>query len=486
MRRVCLIVDHPVRDLDGMVLLACELAKRGIEVYLVPMYQRYEVFLFQPDLVLVNYVRFANISFIEACNKLGILIGVLDTEGGIRKDVEAFAKAASPYLDQLSLYCLWGRRQLEALSKYAGSMSLTLELTGCPRYDFATRPWIDAVPEVHIENEKVILVNTNFPIINPRFQSADEETEELVRGMGYEKQYVKELVKQSQVSQAEILRTTKYLASRFPDVLFVVRPHPFEDKRLYETVFAGQEQENVKVIQGGSIFEWVKKAKVVIHHNCSTAIETFLMGKEPIFLRWIKAPLLEQPSTVAVSHRAVSLAKLEEMVKTVLDGKKLEVPVEVEANRKKIIEEFYYANDGRCCSRVADAIERVLREDCDKRETGGWWSFRVKVILAQGRFRGVAQLLIIVVTGLSVFSRLRSFLKRVQARSDKKFSVEHVRGILGRLGKVGADYDGIVASQAARKDAFLKVVGEYSSVRVYSTNDNQGYFRRSYENNQRT
>lgn len=194
--RVCLIVDHPLRDLDGLVLVACELARRNLETVLVPMYHRHEVFLLRPDLVLVNYIRFANVGFIETCRRLGIRVGVLDTEGGVQKDVGAFARRICPYLDRLSLYCTWGRVQQEAL-RACQTNGETLVATGCPRYDFAASPWREAIRDGAPGMSNLILVNTNFPIVNPRFQSSQREAVELVKGMRFEQDYVDELLRQT-------------------------------------------------------------------------------------------------------------------------------------------------------------------------------------------------------------------------------------------------------------------------------------------------
>ena len=52
---VCLIVDNPLRDLDGLVLLGWQLARRGVDAWLVPMHeQSIDVRAIGADLVLVN------------------------------------------------------------------------------------------------------------------------------------------------------------------------------------------------------------------------------------------------------------------------------------------------------------------------------------------------------------------------------------------------------------------------------------------------
>src|SRR5262245_63028545 len=94
--RVALIVDNPLRDLDGLVLLAYQLAQRGHTAFLVPMYdQVYDVFRLRPDVVLVNYVRANNRDLVRLYRRRGMRVGVLDTEGAGGKSAEEFARLVS-------------------------------------------------------------------------------------------------------------------------------------------------------------------------------------------------------------------------------------------------------------------------------------------------------------------------------------------------------------------------------------------------------
>ena len=38
--KIGFVVDNPERDLEGLVLASCELAKMGFEVILIPMYKQ--------------------------------------------------------------------------------------------------------------------------------------------------------------------------------------------------------------------------------------------------------------------------------------------------------------------------------------------------------------------------------------------------------------------------------------------------------------
>ena len=58
MKKVAIIIDNPLRDLEGLVLLAASLATKHIEVYLIGMYdQDFDVIANNIDLVVFNYLR---------------------------------------------------------------------------------------------------------------------------------------------------------------------------------------------------------------------------------------------------------------------------------------------------------------------------------------------------------------------------------------------------------------------------------------------
>src|SRR6185312_721386 len=147
---VCLIVDNPLRDLEGLVLLGRELAARDVRVTLVPMYdQGSDVPALRPDLVLLNYTRPNNADLIKAYKRKGILVGVLDTEGIGGKNADQFAEMvkSAGCTDIVDLYCVWGHAQHEAFLKRGTVAADLLHATGCPRYDFCAEPWRGALPK---------------------------------------------------------------------------------------------------------------------------------------------------------------------------------------------------------------------------------------------------------------------------------------------------------------------------------------------------
>jgi surface carbohydrate biosynthesis protein len=455
--RLCLIVDHPARDLDGLVLLARELAARGAEVFLVPMYETQEVFLLRPDRVLVNYVRFANLEFLRTCRRLGIDVAVLDTEGGV-VDLAAYRRDVAPYLPHVDRYLLWGLRQLEALRACPESRAVRLEVTGCPRYDYAVAPWKDALADPEPLDRPFVLLNTNFPSVDPRFQSAGKEAHQLVHGMGLPKDRVDDLFRQTEEVRARFLDVARELAAAFPSTPFVLRPHPFENPDVYRRAFEGLP--NVRVRQEGAVFHWIRRAVAVVHHHCSTAVESFLMGVEPLMLSWIRAPLLEQAVSAAVSRHAGSLDELKAQIAEIRSGRPLPPSADLQARRDAVVRDWFFRNDGRAAARAAAALL-----DAPARPKPGRLTGALRLVLGRGRWTAALQALALLLLGSRAYCLLRAAATGPRDPA-KRFDAPLVRRLLARLDAVAGTGPASSAEPAAPRHAWLPVPGPYSSVRV--------------------
>jgi surface carbohydrate biosynthesis protein len=448
-----------------MVLLAWQLAKIDIEVFLVPMYQNYEVFLLKPNLVLVNYARKANKSFIDTCSIIGISVGVLDTEGGLLKNADEYFENVSKYVENVDLYCLWGKIQYEALKKNNILKEKSLKITGCPRYDFLAEPWKNALDEIRNVSGKMVLLNTNFPIVHPRFQSAYKEKEDLIKVVGLEENYVNNLIDQTKVAFEEILKIINYLSPKFQDVTFVVRPHPFEDSSIYKESF--KDLSNVEIHQSGTVFPWINNALVLLHYNCSTAIESFLLGKEPIYFKWIETPLLDQPASIDVSQHAYSLKKLEEMLRTILDAGQLIVSEEILLNRKLIVKNWFNENDGKNSERVADAIIETINENKKNIRNINYFKEFINHYMIELNPKSYFRIFVQAIFGNSFYNRLkRIILKR--SGEAKSFDIFDVKRIVDRIEKVDRNFN-VKIKKAKKYSFFIKIV-KYSSVMIKRNN----------------
>jgi surface carbohydrate biosynthesis protein len=441
---VCLIVDNPLRDLEGLVLLGRELATRGAKVTLVPMYEQgFDVPALQPDLVLLNYTRPNNADLIRRYKRAGILVGVLDTEGIGGNNADEFAKlvknAGSP--DLLDLYCVWGQAQRDAFLKHGTVPAHILHATGCPRYDFCAGPWRAALSKPSVGADYVLL-NTNFPTVNPRFSKGPDDEVETIVNAGYSRDYANQVVIEARHAYQSMLKMSMKLAEHFPDVHFVLRPHPFENIKSYDALAA---YPNFEVRQEGTSIEWINRARLLIHQNCSTAIEATMLNVEPLSMEWFNTPSLRVQAAAQVSRPVASETDLIALVKEGLESRLPSVAEETAQFRRQIISDLFTAVDGASSIRVADVVLDTIAKARGKVRSGA---------VPRPSLRGRAVAMARATLGYKATSALRRRFGSPEIerrRLAKSFAVDMVGAVLGRIDAASVD---------GRRFSVRRVVGD--------------------------
>lgn len=456
--KVCLILDNPVRDLDGLVLLGRELARLGTEAYLVPMYkQGYEVPAICPDFVLMNYARTANEAAIRKYHKAGISVGVLDTEGGVWESEEQFVdsirhKECGAYID---LYCLWGKRQYKALLEKTSIPKERMAVTGSPRYDFCRRPWVDALEAVNISAKPVILVISNFALAYPRYAPGPEaEIESMVRA-GYERQYARRRAEDEKHARAALVEVIKSLASDFPQADIAIRPHPFENDSEYKEMLGG----NIRVERQGTVAPWLKASAITLHLNSSVAVDAYLMGKPAVSLDWINTDTIRGMSSLSydASHKARDYGELKAVVSRAISGDKgMLAGVLSDAKVKDEVVSWFHEPDGNASSRTAAAIVSAIANKLTptNRQKCRMMSLYGSVASMSGWIGGIGRLAL----GARLYDSLRSRRKE----GSKGFSSEKVASILKKLDDINPEAGAFEASQIGRRDVIIGRIAGYS------------------------
>lgn len=415
-----LVVDNPLRDLDGLVLLAATLARRGVRSALVPMYEQgFDIPALEPDVVVANYVRENNRDLLARYRALGSRIVILDSEGSAGRSAQDYSRLVSRMEPGALVddYCVWGRSRYEALLATGALPAQRVHLTGCPRYDFCAPPWTAALPPTPVP-AGFILVNTNFPLPNPRFAANAEEERRTLQRVWADESYVAAVYRDAQHAFDGMLRAIEALAQRFSAHPVVVRPHPFESVAPYEKL---RHPGNLQVRQEGTSLQWIRAASMLVHQNCSTALEAAMLGREPLSLEWLSTEALRLPGPSAVSHAMASQAELERAVEGLLAARALPVGSELATARHAAIEEFFFANDGRAAERVADVVLAAL----------------ARPMAAGTPVRRAARSVIVdFARGVVGYEAIQSLRRNAGRRAAKAFEPHAVQEILQRLAGV--------------------------------------------------
>ncbi len=457
-RRVALLVDHPQRDLPGLTLIAHRLAALGAEAFLVPFnLQVQELAALAPDFILCNYLRKNNQRSVREYLADGIQVGVLPTEGGVfaalpddawsttlrtasGQAVDArwrtYALTMSDDAEArrgIRRYCAWSAG-FKAYAAEAGWYAPEQTVVcGAPRLDFYAPRWRAAAlaraPYVAACRDPLVLINGSFSLINPRFQTPEQEARQLVERFGFHPEFVASLCQQMQRALTGMIELTNGLARRFPDVTFVYRPHPFENPDLYSGRL--ERRSNLMLEKRGTVDEWLIRARALLHWRSSTAIEAGLLGIPAFQASWLlnETPV---PMVDPISHGVASAEELAGALEASLRGELPETPG-LAADRARIAAEVYGYTDGRSHERVAAEILGSLEADASAPS----WRICERV---------AAQL---------DLSRSWSDSLAAWDRGDKAYRVEDVKQILGAIAAAsGTPADAFSVESSVRAGAY--------------------------------
>jgi surface carbohydrate biosynthesis protein len=357
-----IILDNPRRELDGALLVAHHLVRRGHVVYVVPMYQQgYDVPWLDLDVIIVNYARLNNRDFLASCKQLGIKVVVLDNEGsvvpeeGVKTPYGPDAISANDLGQYIDHYLFWGERQYGTFHQRSPISPERLHVTGCPRYDFCHPRWRSAL---HSPWRDYVLINTNFSAVNPQFTRTAEKELEQFMSVGWGEEETRAHFRKTTKLFESYLGELRELAQKNPGKNFLVRPHPFENHAVYENYF--QDCPNVRVDGSGSVMAMIHNSTCTLHLNCQTAVETLMMGKLPVSIEYLNSDDARRryPLPSDISYPAGSIEELNDIIRAPEQYAR-GFPAAELYNRH--VAPLFYKNDGQAGMRVADIVERAGR-----------------------------------------------------------------------------------------------------------------------------
>jgi surface carbohydrate biosynthesis protein len=158
---------------------------------------------------------------------------------------------------------------------------------GIPRFSLYSDPYKFIykfmVESVLYQYGDFILINTNFSLFNPATGIEDVFTlhnpENNISISDTTRDISLSFVNEGRQVFA-FVELLLEIASKYPDLNFVIRPHPSEDPNYYELFFIGQK--NIFINNKGCVNELLLATKALIHNGCTTAIEAYLAGV-PVF-----------------------------------------------------------------------------------------------------------------------------------------------------------------------------------------------------------
>lgn len=364
-------IENQVRELDPKLLLAVCAAKEGIKSY-IGYRTEMDIMItkFPRSIYLAKSFTQRSDKMFRILSKLGHTICAWDEEALVHYPADIyFKRRLSPIAaSYISYLFAWGQENEDLFRSYPSlPQTLPIYKVGNPRLDMLRKEFAyyyeDEITDIIKNHGKFILLNTNFGNVNAHlpihnlFTTKDENGnyKDMGRGAtGMGRQFSEGRAKFKQSIYENFISLIPYLADKFKDIKFIIRPHPVENKDIYYSVAA--QHNNVEVVQKGNVIPWIRSATAVIHSGCTTGIEAYLSNKPAIAyvptvdLRYGYDAIIPDQ----LSHQCSDHSEVAKMLDKYLN----DIPPTLDSSiLNKYIE---FDKDKLSCSSIIDIIKQIL------------------------------------------------------------------------------------------------------------------------------
>jgi surface carbohydrate biosynthesis protein len=290
MERIIFIpVETKNRELDGRLLLITYFLEKGFDVIIGSRAGiKREIQCYKEVVYLAKSLSRGDVEFYVKLRESGSCIGLLEAEGGIyyKNSDESILSAFSPdILHYVKSSFVYGEKILQSIDALLKRNDIRIIVSGEPRFDLLKPKFINffsaEIADYKSRFKDFILVNTNFGSGNSIVGNeilyhyiANDTT--MTKG-------AKELLFRVIELQKKIvplyIDAIKNLATDFPKLNFIVRPHPSESIELYKMAFSTFH--NISTIKEGNVAPWILASHGVIHYDCTTGVEAHI-AKRPV------------------------------------------------------------------------------------------------------------------------------------------------------------------------------------------------------------
>jgi len=273
MKRIAyLLCELKSRDLDGSLFLASHLLKEGFAVVIGQRWAIGENHTVVPK----GCFYFPTAYKIQAAGmaqvrEAGHLVVATDEECIAVTDMLSTIHRSA--IENSDAFLALNQDHFDALTGKLGADASKVIVTGSPRLE-ATKQ-ADIRPALE---RPYILFNTSFPLVNSIWGN-DTAISATKESLGIEGTEVRLNAEQRGFDAVKEL--VSWLT---PSNHIVIRPHPAESYRAWQTLFPTAE-----VVAGSPTLPWLKGATVMIHCNSTTGLEAALIGVPTLNLNPVSA-----------------------------------------------------------------------------------------------------------------------------------------------------------------------------------------------------
>ena len=370
-KKIYLQIEHQERELDAKVLFSLFAAEYGYETVLGYKGALREVHVDFPQGAWIHHNARGRGKPLEYFwyKRLGFAVIVLDEEGLVRQTDNLFLRKHMPgVFKNVDRVFAWGESDRDFWLRSNMISPKKLAITGNPRADLL-RPELSKyyekkVSEIKARVGKYVLVNTNFPTVNNamgvfhKFNISDKTnyamTEKEMKGF---------LSHKKDIFHHFVSLIPELAAAVHPHKL-IVRPHPSEDRTIWDR--QAKELPSVQVILDGGVAPWIMGSELLIHNNCTTAVEAALLRKSVATFVPVQSDRFDNQFCNAMGTRCVNGEQLVSCVTRALSGEYVG-----DGTREKLLSHHVNTDAEKfACEFMLEEIDQLLRNGLASKRAG--------------------------------------------------------------------------------------------------------------------
>lgn len=345
--------EHVSRELDSLLILKKELDELGISCLILPIhFSRYWFTVkYRPKVVVLPYLYSAQNKTKSNFEKSysGIVFINLHHEQFYNDDTKEHLLPSDEYSKDV-IHLSWSNKFSEDLLE-VGVPANSIKVIGNPRSDSYFSDIEDELSNLKLRYESIIFVATTFSwaLVDESYflniDSIDENEFRRTREVTLEaaKAYFRDFYK---------------LAIKFPDKLFVLRPHPFEDISVFKSLFFSVNNissypDNIIICRDYNVYQWLKVSDITVGWCTTVNMEAALYQKDNI----IYHPTYYPEEMDLEFYKYYEIVSSFEMLENIISG---ESCIQESPSYRKYINESFGVADGKVNFRLAKEIENII------------------------------------------------------------------------------------------------------------------------------
>jgi surface carbohydrate biosynthesis protein len=362
--KVLFVTTYIVRDLIGNTLVGYTLERKyNFEIKYTNAYDiKNKIIDFNPDILIMDHLTWNfKVKELEFAKNFNIYNIILPTEGLIFKDEIVLSNSGIQHksYNYIDLYLFWAERQFNTIKKQNLFEDSKLKICGVPRFDFYNSKF-DFFSLSNSDFREKYGINNNNPIVlwSTNTPYAGWDKNEIIRRYitrsDFDENYISNYYDDNNNQFDKHSNIIIRLAKDFPNLNFVIKIHPAEKIKHYEDFFQKNNKfSNIYIEYKDPILPFLKNANLLLHRNCTTAAEFWMLNKTTFQLEFNDFKVGNDSIYYSLNQVFNDYEHLKISIQQFFEGNYID---DYKSKKEEFISFYFYKIDGNSHLRVAENI----------------------------------------------------------------------------------------------------------------------------------